>query len=152
MKIIIIFIVFLLNTSIEIMNSKSDCPKFTISIWDFNSSLAYTMLYEFDNKTMTIRKISGIENERDSVLIKKQLTAVEQKLISDLLSSVDYFKLGNKYSHPLRDDGDQKRIVISFRKRTKVIEVSNVFQNEISILINTLNEIIRDELRLTLTQ
>ncbi|MEO9022811.1 MAG: hypothetical protein ABI237_18180 [Ginsengibacter sp.] len=117
--------------------------KFSIEIWDFNYSLAFTCLYTLSNDSLTITRISGIKNEKDSFLFRYSLKKDEQKKISKYLSSQNFDSLKNNYETPLIDDGDRKRIKIRIGDSAlKTIDISNYYQKNLGELFDYINQII----------
>jgi hypothetical protein len=126
-----------------------DCEKkYSIKIWDYNYTMAYTTFYTISDDSVTVKYISGIKNEADSILMKKSLSESECKVICNFLSSHNIYHLKNKYSTPLVDDGDQKRLIIEVDGKTKTIEIANFYQKDIGELFETINKILSNNLRI----
>ncbi len=83
--------------------------KYSIKLWDYNYSMAYTTFYKIDADSVTVKYISGIKNMSDSILMKRSLSEQECKMVWNFLSSHHIDQLRNKYNNPLVDDGDRKR-------------------------------------------
>ena len=130
-------------------NFHNSYTKFSVTIWDSNYSMSYTMYYHVSNDSLVVKKFSGISNEKDSVIINEKLSQKNCLLISNFLRDFKVNKLKNKYADPFINDGDQKKIVIQIRGKAKTIEVANVYQKEIASLFDILNQILPRGLKIS---
>lgn len=140
MKKIILIPLFLISAYCYAIHLKN--IRYSIKLWNYNYSMAYTMYYHIDNDSLTVKRISGIKEEKDSVLIERKINKQEQQVFIYFLSSKNIFALKNKYSNPLVDDGDRKKIVVQFGSRTKTLEVNNFYQKDIGKLVDIINQIV----------
>jgi hypothetical protein len=125
---------------------------FKLDLWDYNSSMAYSLHYHFDNEGMFITKLGGLINEMPDTLIRRELSDNERDIIYNALFDLPIDSLKNEYIDPLTEDGDQKRIELSISNKVKDIRISNVYQEDISILINVINEFLDDQLKIDYRQ
>jgi hypothetical protein len=146
MKKIILIPLFLISAYCYALHLKNMNTKYSIAVWNYNYSMAYTMYYHIDNDSLVVKRLSGIKEEKDSVLIERKINKDEQKVFIDFLSSQKIFTLKNKYSNPLVDDGDRKKIVVRFGSRTKTLEVTNFYQKDIGRLIDIINQTVNKDL------
>jgi hypothetical protein len=110
--------------------------------------MAYTTLYYLNAGNMTVKYISGIKDERDSLLSERKLSESECKMVWDFLSSHNINNLKNKYSNPFVDDGDRKRVIIQVNGKTKTIEIENFYQKDMGELFNIINKIVGKSLKI----
>ena len=123
--------------------------KCSINIWDYNYSMAYTMYYNVTRDSIIVIRLSGIHNEKDSLLMKRALRDNEKKSFNQCIFSLNLDHLKNSYKNPYVDDGDRKRIIIQCdNKPQKTIEISNVYQKKFAILFNCVNNLIPAELKI----
>lgn len=146
MKKIILIPLFLISVLCYALHLKN--TKYSVTVWNYNYSMAYTMYYHINNDSLIVKRLSGIKDEEDSLLFAKRINKDEQQLFINLLSSHKIFTLKNKYTNPLVDDGDQKMIVILFGNKNKTIEINNFYQKDIGNLIALFNRIVKKELHI----
>jgi hypothetical protein len=122
------------------------CDKsYSIKIWDANFSLAYTNLYIITNKSIEIKRIGGVIGEKDTTLLERKLRDNECEMILDLLDQLNMGKLKSRYSTPLIQDGNRKKVKIEIDKKVKTIEIDNFYQKDLGELFNTINNLIANE-------
>jgi hypothetical protein len=126
----------------------SNCKEYSIKVWDYNYSMAYTIFYSISNKDITVKYVTSVKNGQDSILLKRALSENECEMVSIFLESHHIEQLKNKYSNPLIDDGDQKKVVIEANGKAKTIEISNFYQKDMGELFDTLNKILNKDLRI----
>jgi len=56
--------------------------------------------------------------------------------------------LKNEYTDPLVSDGDQKRIIIQLNEKKKTIDVENVYNKLIASLIEKVNFLLKEGLKI----
>jgi hypothetical protein len=139
----IIFLMSSCNTNNDVQENK-----FKIDLWDYKSSMAYTLYYHLDNKEIFVVRIGGLENETSDTLYREHLNDTEKNIIYNALCNIPIDSLENEYINPLTEDGDQKKIELLVNDKTKSVLVSNVYQKDISSLINLLNEFLDDKLKI----
>jgi len=122
--------------------------RFKLDFWDYNSSMAYSLHYHFDNEGMFVVRMGGLKNESVDTLIRKNLSDNELNIIYNALCDIPIDSLKSEYINPLTEDGDQKRIELSINNKVKDIRISNVYQEDISLLINVVNEFLDDKLKI----
>jgi hypothetical protein len=122
--------------------------KFDIDIWNYNSSLSFTVQYHFDNEKMFVKRIGGLVHEDSDTLKTRQLTISEKELISCFLDSFPIESIKNKYEKPFFEDGDQKKIDLTINDKSKTIFISNVYQQNIAELFITLNQFLDNDLKI----
>jgi hypothetical protein len=150
MKTLLLFVLFFFNN----INGRSQCKKneIIIDIWKSDFSLAYTTYYHISSDSMFIKHIAGIVNEKDTLLLKKELTKNGKQTISDFISSSNFYSLKNEYMDSSVSDGVQMKIMIKSGIKVKTIIISNIYQNEVGSLISTLNKIIPKEYQIIYTK
>lgn len=111
--------------------------------------MASTIYYYIDNKSLTVESISGIENEKDSVLLKRSITAKEEKLLTNFLSSFKVNNLKSSYVDTLVEDGDRKKIKLIINENSKEIEISNMYNEQLADLFNVINQLVDKSLWIT---
>ena len=118
---------------------------YSIDIWDFNSSLAYSTHYSITNDSLLLYFLDGLENGKDTLLLSKVLSDNQRDSICNYLSQIklDTFKL--KYINPFVEDGDQKEIKFKYGSIDKKIAISNVYIKSIGDLYEIINRVIGDE-------
>ncbi len=116
--------------------------KFNIDIWEYNSSMSYSIQYHFDNENLIIKKIKTLENENSSIIKNRRLNNKEQISIQYFLKTFPLNSFKDKYENYLIEDGEQKKIEIKINDTKKIIYISNFYQKDISNLINLLNQYI----------
>ena len=123
--------------------------KFSIDIWDYRASLSVTLHYHIDNDSVIVEKEGGVQDDETQRLISKRLNNAETQRIIEGLSSLPITKLEDKYIDPLTEDGDQKTIELIFGEVKKEIEISNVYVEDLAILITLVNDLLDPESRIT---
>lgn len=147
MKNILSIILLMINS---LASSHGDSAnKYSISLWDYNYSMAYTMYYHIDNKSLIIKNISGINNEKDTILVERKLNENERNLFFAFFDSFDIDTLKNEYTNPLVEDGNRKKITIQLNQKTKTIGIANSYQKDLDSLVNLMNRLIPANLRIT---
>lgn len=122
--------------------------KFDFDLWDYNSSMAYSLHYHFDNNVVFVVKMGGLKNETPDTLISRRLSDNELNIVYKALCEFPIDSLDSENINPLTEDGDQKRIKLAINGKVKDILVSNVYQEDISILINVINDFLEDKLKI----
>jgi hypothetical protein len=147
MKAILLVTIFLVNFRLPFVSSY--CNKdFSIKVWDYNYSMAYTTLYSLNNKAITVKFINGLQNGKDSVLLRRSLSDSECRIIFDFFASHDVNLLKNNYSNPLVDDGDRKRVILNIKGKSKTIEIANFYQKDMGELFDAINKIVNKGLQI----
>jgi len=146
MKSILLVNLFLITMSSSFIGNCKE--QYSIEVWDYDYSMAYTTFYKIDADSVTVEYIGGIKNERDSVLMKRQLREDECKVVWNFISShnIDHFK--DKYSNPLVDDGDRKRVILNIKGKSKTIEIANFYQKDMGELFDVINKIVNKDLQI----
>lgn len=139
-------IIFVLSTCIHSPSSKKH--KFSIDIWDYNYSMSYTMHYKIDDDSLRVIAIDNIQGGRSRNLINRKMAENEKQSIAEFLSNFPFESLDSLYINPLVNDGDQKKIIILFENKRKVIDVENVYQKDIDSLIVTVNKLLSYDARI----
>ncbi|WP_431209670.1 hypothetical protein ACQ86N_26445 [Puia sp. P3] len=121
--------------------AKSSIPS---KVWGYEYPMAYTTFYKIDANSVTVKYISGIENEKDSVLMQRLLKESECKMVLNFLSSHNVERFKVKYSNPMVDDGDRKRVVFTVKGKSKTVEIANFYQKDMGELFSVLNNEISD--------
>jgi len=122
--------------------------RFKIDFWDYNFSMAYSLHYHFDNEGMFVVRMGGLKNESPDTLIRRKLSDNELNVIYNALCDMPIDNLESEYISPLTEDGDQKRIELSINDKVKDIRISNVYQEDISLLINVVNKFLDEKLKI----
>ncbi|MFD1064391.1 hypothetical protein ACFQ1Q_14150 [Winogradskyella litorisediminis] len=137
-----IYILFLL---IFISCKNDTLEPFELSISDYNYSLAYSVLYQINEKELTITFSGELENEKDSIIYSTN--KLPEKKIRKL-SEINIDSLGIYYSNPCIDDGDIK--IYEFKKglKTKRIQVDNYYQEDLSPVLELINEIVPEKFKI----
>lgn len=145
MKDVFLFI-FIMNTCLQ--SSSNLQARFSVTIWDYNYSMAYTTQYRISNDSLIVNNISGIQNEGNKALLERRLTQSEEKKIHDFLSLFPLDSLSNEYKNPLVQDGDRKKVEIKFNNKIKVIELESVYQKDMDDLFNTVNQMLEKNMKI----
>lgn len=122
--------------------------KFSIDIWDYNYSMSYTMHYKIDVDSLSVIAIDNLQGGRSRNLIMRKMAESEKKSIAEFLSNFPFERLDSLYINPLVNDGDQKKIIILFEDKRKVIEIENVYQKDIDSLIVNVNKLLNYDARI----
>jgi hypothetical protein len=129
-------------------SSSSVQSKFDITIWDYNYSMAYTIKYKITTDSLIINNIGGVQNESVRVILQRALTQSEVQKMQDFLSSFPIDNLRNEYRNPLVQDGDRKKVEIKFNKKEKIIELENVYQEDMDRLFNKVNQMLENDMKI----
>lgn len=143
------FLLISLLVNLFVISISGDCDKkFSIKVWDYNYSMAYTTLYSLTNNTIVVKYINGLKNGKDSFLLKRGLSEDDCKIISDFFSSHDISRLNSSYSNNMVDDGDQKKVMIEVDGKVKKIEISNFYQKDLGELFDAINKLVGKTIRI----
>jgi hypothetical protein len=71
---------------------------------------------------MTIKRISGVVGEKDTTLLERRLSDIECKIILDFLEQHNMNQLKSRYSNPIIQDGNRKRVEIEIDKEVKTLD------------------------------
>lgn len=145
MKDILLSILFFANIQCQ---TEPVVLNYSISIWNYDYSMAHTMYYHIDNRSLVVKSISGIENEKDSIFLKRKISKEEEKILTDFLSSFKINNLKNSYVNPLVDDGDRKKINLTINSESKQVEVANMYDEQLAQLFIVINQIVDEHLRI----
>ena len=148
MKSILILTVMLLSN----INAQSKKVRFTIDVFDFNSSMAFTLQYHITNDSLIVTRYNGFKGERTALLLQKKLTEAQEVNIANLIKSPSFKSLKNAYRNALVADGDQKKVVIQSNGKKKTIEIENVYNNEVAKLIDDINCAVDHEFKIRYTE
>ncbi|KAA2242426.1 hypothetical protein F0L74_07725 [Chitinophaga agrisoli] len=118
---------------------------YTVDIWDAHSSRAYSMDYHISNDSLSVSFIDGLVGGHDSVLLRRNLTAVERAEMEDYLSSMNIDTLRAEYINHAVEDGNQKGVRLQIGTKDKTILLSNVYLEEMKGLFNVINNVIGDK-------
>ncbi|SHK77710.1 hypothetical protein SAMN05444266_101104 [Chitinophaga jiangningensis] len=125
--------------------SQSHCKSsYTIDIWDFNSSMAYSTHYRITNDSLLLCFLDGLEDKKDTVLLSRILSAVQRDSICNYLSQMHLDSFKSTYINPYAEDGDQKELKFRYGNIDKKITVSNVYMKSLGDLYDMLNRVIAD--------
>jgi hypothetical protein len=141
----LLIIGFMLITNLDLPKKVSN---FTIDIFDYNYSMAYTLHYHITNDSVSVIKLNGLNAEHSVCLLQKKLDPVNRSQLLNLLSSSSFKSLKNEYKNPLVNDGDQKTVVIQLNGQKKIIEIENIYNEEIARLIYKVNRVLKDEFKI----
>ncbi len=145
-KILILAFVCLISCTKKATNINEE--NFSIDIWDFNSSLSYSLHYQVNNQDVILSQESGIEKENIQILMDRRLLDEEVKQLLNALGSMSLNKLKNEYLNPLTEDGKQMKLLIRHGDTTKEIRISNVYVAEIGELVNSMNQLFPEKNKL----
>ena len=129
-------------------NNSNKNVSFKIDLWDYHYSLAYSIQYHFDNKEIFIIKIGNLAKEQPDTILLKKVNANENTNIISFLNSFPFESLKDEYKNQLIEDGDQKKVDIYFKNKSKIIIISNIYQKNIGELINMLNQSLEDDYKI----
>ncbi len=141
------FILILIMHSCSQSTTDTNRP-FSINIWNYDYSLAYTIHYKINNDSLIINSISGVQNESGRTLLSKRLSINERSNMCRFLSSFPLNSLKNNYKDSLVEDGDQKKVEIAFNSKIKTIELSNFYQKDIGSLFNVVNHLLEKDMQI----
>jgi hypothetical protein len=144
----ILLISFFLNSVCSHFYMEDCKDKYLIEVWDYDYSMAYTTFYKIDTDSVTVEYIGGVKNEKNSTLMKRHLGKEECKMVCNFFSSHNIDQLKNKYSNPLVDDGDQKRVILKIKGKAKTIEIANFYQKDMGELFDVINKIVNKDLQI----
>jgi len=133
-------VVFIISTCAQVKNNKAH--EFSVNIWDYNYSMAYTTFYKINSDSIVVTNISGVVNEENKILLSKETNASEQEKIYNFLSSFPLESLANEYTDPLVEDGDRKKVEIIFANKKKTIDLENFYQKDIDQLFTVVNQVL----------
>ena len=122
--------------------------KFSIDIWNYDYSMAYTTHYKIKNDSIIVTGISGVQNEENKTLLSRAISKNEKKNLYDFLSSFPLDSLATEYKNPLVEDGDQKRIEIVFNDKKKTINIENFYQKDLGNLFNVVNQVLEKDMQI----
>lgn len=147
MKVLLLTIGALVNFYMP--SAKTNCDiKFSVKIWNYNYSMAYTTFYTLSNDGIEVKYIDGVKGGKDSVLLKRSLNKNECKIVADFFSSHNISGLKSNYSNNLVDDGDQKKVLIEVDGKIKKIRLSNAYQKDLGELFDAVNKIVDKKIRI----
>jgi hypothetical protein len=106
------------------------------------------MHYKIDDDSLRVIAIDNIQGGRSRNLINRKMAENEKQSIAEFLSNFPFESLDSLYINPLVNDGDQKKIIILFENKRKVIDVENVYQKDIDSLIVTVNKLLSYDARI----
>jgi hypothetical protein len=69
-------------------------------------------------------------------------------MVWDFLSSHDIERFKDKYSNPMVDDGDRKRVVFTVKGKSKTVEIANFYQKDMDALFSVINKIVNKDLQI----
>lgn len=138
----IIFILLLVSCA---SGRRIEPCKFVIDIWDHDYSMAYTRHYQLSMDSLLVGETGGIEGDDSTILLKREVSQSDTELLCANLQTFPFESIGEKYDNPLIDDGDIKRIRLTYNNRTKTIDVKNVYQKDVAQIIDLVNRILRDK-------
>lgn len=147
MKNIILVNFFLITLCMSLR--KNECKgRYSIKIWDYDYSMTYTTFYKIDADSVTVKYISGVQDEKDSILMQKSVSRSECKMVLNFLLSHNIARLKNKYGNPMVDDGDRKRIVFNVNGKSKTVDIANFYQKDMNELFDIINRIVSKDLKI----
>jgi hypothetical protein len=146
MRTLLFSLLFLFNYHSGLLNNRP--VKYSVTIWDYNYSMSYTLFYHVSNDSLVVKRITGISNEKDSVIVKEKLSQKHCILFSKFLNTFKIDRLKSKYINPLVEDGDRKRVTIQIGPKIKTIEIANVYQKDIASLFDLTNQILPTDLKI----
>ena len=135
-------------TLIAKLSPYNKTSKFTIDIFDYNNSLAYTLNYHVTNDSLSIVRLNGLRHEPSICLFQKKLDPQIKCRILDVLLSPAFKSLKNEYKNSLITDGDQKKIVVDINGQKKTITVQNFYNVEIGQLIFEVNRGLKNKFKI----
>ena len=139
-------IAFIISTCAQVRNNKQE--KFSVSIWDYNNSMAYTTFYKINNDSIIVSSIGGLENETNKVLLSRTIKDGEKSRLYNFLSTFPLDTIATEYKNPLVQDGDQKRVEIVFTNKKKTIDIENVYQRDMDRLFTVINDMLEKNLKI----
>lgn len=125
--------------------SHSNQKKYSIEIFDYDYSMAYTTHYHIFDDSLIIKSIGELVGEKDSCLVATKISGTQSEKVYNFLCSLDIMALKDKYENPLINDGDQKMIRICFNDKIKTVEVNNIYLKEMANLFDVINQIINSK-------
>ncbi len=122
--------------------------KFSLHIWNYNNSSAYTTYYKIDSDSINVTIENGIQGESDKIILRRRMKDTEKKSLYNFLLSFPIDRLDTIYKNPLVEDGDQKRIEISICGKRKTIDIENFYQKDLARLFNNINEFFEKDIQI----
>jgi len=122
--------------------------RFSIDIWDYNYSLAYTTHYNISRDSIVVTGIGGIQGEQKQVLVRNIIKDAEKKNLCDFLLSFPIDSLNSEYKNVLVEDGDRKKVEIYFNDRKKTIRIENFYQRDIDKLFTVVNQVLEKDIQI----
>jgi hypothetical protein len=119
-----------------------------LNVTSNNSSLAYSVTYHFDNDGICIYRTGGLIGENEFILLKRGFYQEEGEKILSIVRQLSAKSLAGEYTNPLTEDGNQLKIEFVIDGMNKAIIIRNVYQEDVSILINSINQCLPNELRI----
>lgn len=139
-------IVLIVSTCAQVKNKRGH--QFSLSIWDYNYSMAYTTLYKVNDDSVIVSNISGLEKEGNKILLSRKINEAEKEKLYNFLSTFPLDTISAEYKNPLIDDGDQKRVEIIFANKKKTIDLENVYQEDMERLFTIVNEVLEKKMQI----
>jgi hypothetical protein len=146
MKNILLVNLFLITMSSSFIDNCKE--RYSIQVWDYDYSMAYTTFYKIDGESVTVKAISGIKNEKDSILMQRPISENECEMMLDFLSSHNIERFKDKYSNPMVDDGDRKKVVFDFKGKSRTVEIANFYQKDMGEMFDVINKIVNKDLQI----
>ena len=122
---------------------------YALTLYDSDFSMSLTIVYVLNGDSLQVKRISGIESESETVLLTRELTDDERYKFAMFLRMFPLDQLQENYENPNVDDGDQKLFVFKRGEIEKQVNCSNFYQNDLALLINELNDLLPNELKIT---
>lgn len=148
MKNLFALILFLGCEVAAAQSNQCNQKKYSIEIFDYNFSMAYTTGYNIVDDSLIIIGLNGIEGRKDTCLVAKKISEDQSQKVYNFLCSLDIMKLKDKYENPLIDDGDQKMVKICFKNKIKTVEINNIYQKDMANLFDVINQFIGEEYKI----
>ena len=138
----LILLMFLLHSDIKAQqteNRKIEIKPFSATIVNSYYAEAYSVLIVLTNKQLKIIYKSDIVGTKDTVIFSKALQSSDTlKMISEI--KIDQLK--EYYTNPCIDDGSQVMVTIKKQNRSKSVQLSNYYQEDIGRIIYLINSLI----------
>lgn len=131
-----------------IQETPSSNRNFSIKILDFDYSLAYTTQYTINQDSVMVTGVSGVQGEKDKILLNRKIKEKERQRLSAFLSSFPIDSLSNKYTDSLVEDGNQKRVEVAFENKQKTIDLENFYQEDMSRLFKVVNSVLEGKMQI----
>jgi hypothetical protein len=130
------------------LNSEVQRERYLVKIWDLNFSMSQTVFYKIDSDSIFVQRISSVVGEKDSVLMYKSLDDREYKTILNYLLSHDISEFKEKYSDPLIQDGNRKKVILNIGNKSKAIDIQNCYQKDLGELFELVNKIVTTNIQI----